>query len=430
MSARSSILLLLRIRLAGLVVAVLLIWLPAGPLMGENAAADWPQFLGPTRDGLYSGPPLGKDWPKEGPPKLWEAKVGQGFSGPVVAAGKLILFHRLADKETVECFDAIHGQALWKKDYASDFRDTIRSEDDGPRSTPAIAGDCVFTFGAEGMLHCWRLGTGEKVWAVDVKSKFSVPNGFFGMACSPLVEGNAVLLNVGGRDGAGIVAFDKANGKVLWQATEDEASYSSPIAATIQKKRYAFFFTRKHLTAVEPATGKVVFEFPWTPRINASVSAATPLIVDDLIFISASYGAGAALLRFREPEPEKLWSGDDILSNHYATSVHHDGFLYGFDGRQEQGCNLRCVELKRGKVQWSQDGFGAGSILLAKDQMLILTEKGELIRALAAPAEFKANARAQILPFTARACPALAQGLFYARSKDKLVCLDLRGASQ
>ncbi len=421
---------LLCIRLACLAIPVLLAWLPAASLLADNAAADWPQFLGPTRNGQYSGPALAKAWPKEGPPKLWEAKVGQGFSGPVVAAGKLILFHRIAEKETVECFDAGNGKAVWKKDYASDFRDTLRSEDDGPRSTPAMAGEHVFTFGADGMLHCWRLGTGEKIWAVDVKSKFAAPNGFFGMACSPLVEGNAVLLNIGGRNGAGIVAFDTANGQVLWQATEDEASYSSPIAATIQKKRYAFFFTRKHLTAVDPASGKVVFEFPWTPRINASVSAATPLIIDDLIFISASYGAGAALLRFHEPEPEKIWSGDDILSNHYATSVHHNGFLYGFDGRQEQGCNLRCVELKSGKVQWSQDGFGAGAILLARDQLLILTEKGELIRALASPAEFKANAKAQILPFTARAYPALAQGLFYARSKDKLVCLDLREASQ
>ena len=241
-----------------------------------------------------------------------------------------------------------------------------------------------------------------------------------------MIEGNAVLLNVGGRAGAGIVAFDKATGKVLWKTSDDEASYSSPVAASIHGRRYAFFFTRRHLSAVDPANGKVAFEFPWSPQISASVSAATPLLIDDLIFISASYGAGAALLRFRESGPEKIWSGDDILSNHYATSVHHQGFLYGFDGRQEQGCNLRCVELKSGKVRWSRDGFGAGSILLAGEQLLILTEKGQLIRGRASPAEFKPNAQAQILPFVVRAYPALAQGFFYARSKDRLVCLDLR----
>ena len=407
--------------------AFLLMVLLAGSGVADNAATDWPQFLGPERNGNYSGPALAKTWPKEGPLKIWERKVGQGFSGPVLVAGRLILFHRLGDRETVECLNATNGQNLWKMDYPTSFRDEIRSEDDGPRATPAIAGTQVFTFGAEGMLNCWNFATGAKLWSVDAKSKFGAPNGFFGMACSPLVEGNAVLLNIGGSNGAGIIAFDKATGKVLWKASDDEASYSSPVAATVHGQRYAFFLTRKHLTALDPASGKVAFEFPWTPQIHASVSAATPLIIEDLIFISASYGAGAALLRFRESGPEKVWSGDEILSNHYATGVYHDGFLYGFDGRQEQGCHLRCVELKTGKIRWSQDGLGAGAILLAKDQLLILTEKGQLIRALATPAEFKPNNQAQILPFVARAYPALAGGFLYARSKDKLACLDLRG---
>ncbi len=415
--------------LPSLIVFLLLMWLPLASGAAESAqiaTADWPQFLGPARNATYYGPALAKTWSKEGPQKLWEKKIGQGFSGPVVAEGRLILFHRLGAKESVECLDAANGQSKWQAEYPANFRDEIRSEDDGPRSTPAISGNQVFTFGAEGMLNCWNFTTGEKNWSVDAKSKFTAANGFFGMACSPLVEGEAVLLNIGGREGAGIAAFAKASGKVLWKATDDEASYSSPIAATIQGKRYAFFLTRQHLSALDPVSGKVTFEFPWTPQIHASVSAATPVVVEDLIFISASYGAGAALLRFAESGPEKIWSGDDILSNHYATSVYYNGFLYGFDGRQEQGCNLRCVELKRGKVRWSQDGFGAGAILLARDQLLILTEKGQLVRALATPAEFKPNAQAQILPFLARAYPALAQGLFYARSKDKLVCLDLR----
>jgi len=311
--------------------ALLLASLPLALFSAENPGADWPQFLGPTRNGHYAGPALTNSWPKEGPPKLWEKKVGQGFSSPVLAGGKLVLFHRVADNETVECLNPTNGQTLWKVEYPTGFRDEIRSEDDGPRSTPAIFENQVFTFGAEGMLNCLRLATGEKIWSVDTRAKFGAGTGFFGMACSPLVEGSAVLLNVGGRDQAGIVAFDRMNGKVLWKTSDDEASYSSPVAATIHGQRYAFFFTRNHLSALNPGTGKVAFDFPWSPRIHASVSAATPLILDDLIFISASYGAGAALLRFRESGPVRLWSGDDILSNHYSTSVHHDGFLYGFD---------------------------------------------------------------------------------------------------
>jgi outer membrane protein assembly factor BamB len=198
------------------------------------------------------------------------------------------------------------------------------------------------------------------------------------------------------------------------------------MAATINGKRYALFLTRKFFTALDPLTGNIYFEYPWQPSIHASVSAATPLVIGDLVFISASYGAGAAVLKFKEAGPERIWSGDDILSNHYATSVHHDGFLYGFDGRQEQGCNLRCVDLKTGKVRWSQDRFGAGTITLAGKDVLVLTEKGELIAAPATPTEFNPVVRAQILSYGVRAYPALADGLFYARSGDKLVCLDLR----
>jgi outer membrane protein assembly factor BamB len=240
-----------------------------------------------------------------------------------------------------------------------------------------------------------------------------------------LVEGDAVILNIGGA-GAGVVAFDKATGKVLWKATSEEASYSSPTAATINGQRRVFVFARKSLLALAPGDGQLLWEFPWAPRIDASVSAATPLVIGDQVFISASYGAGAALLRVAGPKPEVVWSGDDILSSHYSPVVQHRGFLYGFDGRQEQRCRLRCVELQTGKVRWSEDRFGAGSLLMIGDKLLILTERGELLVAPALPDKFMPSVRAQILGSDIRAHPALAHGLFYARDKGARVCIDLR----
>ena len=395
----------------------------------QALAEDWPQFLGPHRDGSSVETNLASTWPKEGPPVLWQRKVGEGFSGPVVSGGKVILFHRVADKETVECLDARTGKESWKSDYASRYRDDF-GFDEGPRATPAVAGARVFTFGAEGMLACWDLGTGKKIWSVDAKTQFGAGKGFFGIACSPLVEGNAVIVNVGGRNGAGIVAFDKATGKVIWQATDDEASYSSPVAATIGGQRRLFVITREALVALKPADGSVLFRYPWRPPMHASVSGSAPLVVDDSIFISASYGTGATLLRFKEGAPEKIWSSDEALSCHYATSVYREGFLYGFDGRADPGLqadsSLRCVELKTGKVRWSERSLKAGTVTLVNDQLLVLTEKGELILAPATSEGFKPAARAQVLPFVVRAHPAMAEGLFYARSKDKLVCLDLR----
>lgn len=388
------------------------------------ASDDWPQFLGPTRNGVYAGTPLASSWPKEGPPIVWQKKIGQGFSGPAVASGKLVLFHRLGEREIIEAFDAKTGGALWKFDYPTAYRDDF-GFDEGPRATPAIADGKVYAFGAEGTLHCLDVNSGKKLWSANIKEKFSAPKGFFGLACSPLIEGNLVILNIGGANGAGIVAFDRKTGELAWKATDEEASYSSPVATELGGKRVAVFFTRSGLMVLDPTTGQVQTQFPWRPRINASVSAATPLAIGSQIFLSASYDVGAILLDLKAARPQKIWASDDALSNHYATSVHRNGFLYGFHGRQESGPSLRCVELRTGAVKWSEDRFAAGTVTIAGDSLLLMLEDGRLLLGPATPERFKPSAQAQVLPFGVRAYPALAGGFLYARSKDKLVCLNL-----
>jgi len=397
------------------------------------AATDWPQFLGPTRNGVYGGVDVGEGWSTNAPRVVWHRAVGHGFSGPGVAGSKLILFHRLSNNETVECLDARTGSAIWSFAYPTGYQDEF-GFDDGPRATPSIAEGRVFTFGAEGKLHCLDLGSGKKLWSVDVKADFQAANGFFGMACSPLVEGDAVLLNIGGANGAGIVAFDKTDGKFLWRASDDEASYSSPVAATIGGQRYALFFTRNGLVGIDPVSGGIRFQYPWHSRNRTSVNAASPLIVGDTVFLSACYGTGAIFLRLQAQEIEKVWSGDDLLSNHYATSVEHNGFLYGIHGRTDPGFSprpkLRCVDLRKRSVCWETDSIGAATITRAGDHLLILTEKGELLDVPATPEGFRPKCRAQVLTSPVRAFPALADGFFYARSKDQLVCLDLRNAQR
>jgi outer membrane protein assembly factor BamB len=393
------------------------------------AASDWPQFLGPTRNGVYGGSDVNEHWSDKGPAVTWQKAVGHGFSGPVVAQHKLILFHRLADRETVECIDAQTGKPLWTFSYTSGYQDDF-GFDDGPRSTPTIAETRVYTFGAEGTLHCLDLDTGKLLWSVDVKKDFQAPKGFFGIACSPLIEGDAVLLNVGGANGAGIVALNRSSGKLLWKASKDEASYSSPVAATIGGQRYTLFLTREGFVALDSGGGSIRYQYPWHSRNRTSVNAATPLVIGDTIFLSASYGTGAILLRLEGQTVQKVWSGDDILSNHYATSIEHNGFLYGIHGRTDPGFSprpkLRCVDVKKCVVCWEADSVGAASVIRAGDQLLILTDKGELVEAPATPQSFHPSCRTQILTSEVRAFPALAEGFFYARSKDQLVCLDLR----
>lgn len=405
---------------------VLFLLVAMTPALTRASTNGWPQFLGPERNGNYDGRPLASAWPKEGPPVVWKREVGQGFASPVVSDGRLILFHRVGDRAVVECLEAKTGQEIWKAGHPTDYRDDF-GFDEGPRATPAISDGRVFTFGAEGKLSCWNFANGEPVWSMDTVKEFGAGKGFFGRVCSPLVESNLVILTLGGRDSAGIVAFDTSSGKVRWKATKDEASYASPIAATIHGHKFVLALTREALVALQPMDGRLVFRYPWRPAMNASVSAASPLVVGDQIFISASYGAEARLLRFKESGPEVIWSDEEALSNHYATSVHHQGFLYGWHGRQEQGCELRCVEWKTGKVRWKESGLKAGTVTLAGDELLVLTERGELIRAPASPLGFKPTARVQALPSEVRASPALADGFMFARSKNSLVCLDLAG---
>lgn len=387
-------------------------------------AADWPQILGPDRNGQSGETNLAGSWPNEGPRVVWKANVGQGWSGPVVVSNRLYAFHRSGDDETLDCLNATNGRPIWQARYPSEYRDDF-GFDEGPRATPASNGRLVVTLGANGMLGAWDSMSGTNLWRVDTRMKFEAGKGFFGVACSPLIEGGRVIVNVGGKD-AGIVAFGEADGKVLWKATSEEASYSSPVGATMAGKRRVFVLARRSLIALEPENGRVLWQHPFQPSVSASVSAATPLVVGDRIFISASYGAGGALLRYGETAPVVLWAKEEVLSNHYSTSVHHAGFLFGFDGRQEQRCHLRCVELATGAVRWSEEHFGAGNVLVAGNRLLLITERGELILAPASPDTFKPLARAQILGSDCRAIPALANGLLYARDKRQLVCVDLR----
>ena len=387
-------------------------------------ASDWPQFLGPDRNGTYAGPALSENWGPSGPKVVWRKPVGQAFAGPAVVQNRVLLFHRVGNEEVLEAVDAKAGAPIWRYAYPTSYRDDF-GFDEGPRAVPVVADGIVYTFGAQSQLHAVDLAKGTRLWSEDTMKRFNVPKGYFGAAGSPLVEGGRVIANIGG-DKAGLVAFEARTGKIVWTATDDDASYSSGMAATIGGRRSAIFLTRDNLIGLDPATGSIQFQRRWRARIAASVNAATPLVVGDSIFVSAQYGPGAGVLRVEGSTLVDVWTSDEALSNHYATSVYHDGYLYGYHGRQEFGPSLRAVEFKSGAVKWSQDQFRAGSITLVGDKLLIIREGGEMILAPASPQGFKPLTRAQVLPGVVRPLPAIADGFVYVRNENTLICLDLR----
>jgi len=393
-------------------------------LAGLLLAADWPQYTGPRRDSTSAETGIARGWPKNGPALVWQKPAGTGWSGPVVSGGKVILFHRLDNQELVECVDAKTGKEIWKQAYKTRYVDDFNF-DDGPRATPLIADERIFTLGADGELSAFDLSSGKVIWQKNLLKEYQPPKSFFGVATSPMIAGGRLLINVGAK-GAGVVAFDPATGKEIWKASDHGVSYSSPILAKIDGADLAIFFTRQGLLALKPEKGEVKYEFPWRPRLNASVNAASPSVSGNQIFLSTSYGTGAVLLEANKGELKEIWKNDDSLSCHFNTPVLVDGHLYGIDGRAEAGGKLRCVEWKTGKVLWSQEKFGCASLIAVDGMLLALAESGDLVLFEQSTKAYKELARARVLGNKVRAALALSEGRAYARDGEKWICVDVK----
>lgn len=389
-------------------------------------AGDWPQILGPHRDGRGNKEQILERLPDAGPRQLWQRPVGAGYAGVAVADDRVILFHRLGNGEVVEALHAATGEPIWKTTFPSSEPDSMDS-DKGPRCVPVIADGRVFLFGAGGGLHCVSLKNGDKIWSRNLTRDFNIPNSYFACGSSPLVEGDKVLLNVGGRaELSGIVAFAVKDGATAWQATSDAASYSSPIAVTHDGVRHALFLTRLNLVSLDPQTGRERFRHPFGQR-GPTVTAATPLAFDGRLFLSASYGIGALSGKFTKDSFTEDWSSDEIMSSQYSTCVLHDGLLYGIDGREDIGvARLRCFDPVTKKIHWTEEGFGMATPILADGKLLLQKTDGTLVLAVPTPKEFRSLGTAPLLEGTARALPALSNARYFVRNSTVLKCFDLK----
>lgn len=392
---------------------------------GEVRAGDWPQILGPNRNGIAVDEKLTDSLPKAGPQTVWSRPVGSGFSGVAVAKGVAVLFHRMGDDEVIEALDVATGQPRWKTSFPTTYAGGY-SDDHGPRCVPVIHNGRVFVFGAAGNLHCVKLADGKEIWSREANREFNTPDGYFGAGSTPIVESGKLIVNVGGKGSSGLVAFDLNDGHTIWKATDEQASYSSPIAVTVDGVRHVIFATRLNAVSIEPDTGAVRFRFPFGAR-GPTVNAATPVIVGDHVFLTASYGIGAVSAKIGKTDAKVEWTKHDVLSSQYTTPIVHSGNLYGIDGRADiPPAHLRCIDPKTGRVLWSKDDFGKATLILADEKLVIVKTDGTLVLAKASPAAYGELGRAKILATTSRALPALANGLLFVRDTDKLKCVDLR----
>jgi outer membrane protein assembly factor BamB len=447
-------------------------------LVSPARADDWPQWMGPNRDGVWREDGILANFPAGGPKKLWEARVGQGYAGPAVAGGKVYLMDRRVDDgqpeakspfdrseqrggERVLCLDAATGKLVWEHSYPSTYRISYAA---GPRCTPTVDGDRVYTLGAMGDLFCLEANTGKAVWSKNFISDFGATVPVWGFSAHPLVDGDKLICLVGGSDGRLVMAFDKATGAEKWRALSFERGdfgYSPPVIYDIGGKRQLIIWHPRALVGLDPETGKRLWEVPFEAR-NA-LTAPMPRKEGDKLFVTSFYN-GSMLVRVTDAGAEAVWRSKSRgeapnqttdLNSIIPTPVVKDGYVYGVCSYGQ----LRCIELDTGRRVWEtmqatrgpltpervrdrpepnvtqpwSERWANAFLVEHRDRYLLFNEQGELIIAKLSPEGYEEVARAQLLTPTNRLAgrpvvwshPAFAEKCIFARNDEMLVCYSL-----
>lgn len=392
---------------------------------------DWPQWLGPRRDGSSTVKiaPWKEEWKV-----AWRKPVGEGHGSPVVAAGKVYLHTLLpgGDKEALTCYSVDDGRQLWQTGYPRDPKIKILFGN-GPRATPAVANGRVFTYGITGVLTCFDAAKGNILWQVDTQKDLGAPRLFFGASCSPLVVEDKVLMNIGGK-GSSIVAFAASDGKVLWKNLDDGASYSSPIVVGAGDERQAVFLTAKGLVGAALGDGGQKWRFDFADKL--AESSVTPVQVGDrIIGSSITLGTvGLSLVRSGTAvQAMQNWLRPD-LTGYFSTPVPvGKDHLYLVTGTKPPAltnqATLHCIEVATGKELWKKAGVGsyhASLLRTGDDRLLLLEEKGDLVLVEPDPKGYREACRLKLCGRT-WAHPALAEGRLFIRDGKELSCRDLPG---
>ncbi len=391
---------------------VMIVWVM---LTSMVIAEDWPHYRGPQYDGASTETDWHL-WPQAGPRVLWKASLGTGFSSIVVADGRLYSMGNIDDQDIVWCRDAVTGAEHWKYPYKEPM--TAQNYEGGPNASPTVVGDRVYTFSKTAKVHCLDAKTGGVIWMKDLMKEFGVKKPQWGHASSPVVLDGMVYLNAGD---AGI-ALKASDGNLVWQNGQGPGGYASVIPYTLDGIHGLVIFGANKVFAVAAADGRILWQKDW--KTSYDINAADPIVYKESVFLSSGYNYGCALL--------KLSNGDEVYKNKnmknqcYGCALYQ-GNLYGFDGQVGGSGKLTCMDLISAKVRWQQGGLGTGTVLVAGNRLIVLSEKGRLVVAQASPDGYQELASGQVLENKCWTVPTLAHGLLYARDAlGNLVCLDLR----
>ena len=388
---------------------------PAAP------ALFWTDFRGPRRDGRYDERPIRTNWPAGGLTPMWKQPVGGGYASFSIARGRAFTIEQRGGDEVVAAYDVVSGRELWTNAWPTLFTEFMGG--DGPRATPTWFDGRVYALGAKGELRCLEDATGRVLWRVNILEDNDAQNLDWGMAASPLIVDDTVIVLPGGRDGRSVVAYDRRTGQRAWSALDDKAGYSSPMLVTLAGVRQVLVFSASRLMGLTPDAGEVLWEYPWTTMSDVNVSQ--PLLVgDNRVFLSSGYGTGAAVLELAGGEARmtlrEVWR-NTMMKNRFTSSVIHEGVIYGLDESI-----LAAVDAATGELKWKAGRYGYGQLLLASGHLIVLTEDGNLVLVKANADRHEELVQFPVLEGKTWNHPAMAGGYLLVRSLAEMAAFDLR----
>ncbi len=387
----------------------------------KGPAPYWTDYRGPKRDGTYQEVPVLADWPAAGLTPLWKQPVGGGYASFVVARGRAFTIEQRGSQEVVAAYDVPTGRELWTNAWPAEFRESMGG--DGPRATPTWSDGRIYALGATGELRSLDEGSGKVIWRTNILSDSDARNLDWGMSAAPLVVDDTVIVLPGGSNGQSVVGYDRLTGKRAWSALGDKQAYASPMLVTLNGVRQLLVVSATRMMGLVPGAGKVLWEYPF-PTYNG-INAAQPLVIgDNRVFVSASYGAGCAMVELSRDgdrfSVREVWR-NNRMKNRFSGSVLRDGVIYGLD----EGI-LAALDAETGELKWKAGRYGYGQILLAGNNLIVLTEDGDLALVRAVPERHEELTRFHVLEGKTWNVPAIAGGYLLVRNLAEMAAFDLR----
>lgn len=384
---------------------------------------DYPQFLGPDRRATLTGLNLDADWKARSPKLLWKQPIGAGWSSFAIVGDYAVTQEQRGDRALTVCYAVRTGEVVWS--HAEEGRFTSVLGGDGPRATPTVVDGKVYTYSPMGLLNCLDGATGEVIWSHNVLEETGGSTIQWGLASSPLVVDQKVIVPGGGA-GQSVLAFDKETGEKIWAAGDDRASYASPVLATLYGVPQVLLVMQDWLVSRRLDDGEELFRVEWPGKSNSNASASQPVVVEgNRIFLSKGYGSGAMVVQVQRDEQgefstEVLWAKPSLLRTKLTNAVVRDGHAYGLS----EGV-LECVDLATGERAWKRGRYGHGQVVLIDDLLLVTSEAGEVALVEASPEQYRQLARFQALEGKTWNTPALSGNLLLIRNAEQAACYEL-----